>query len=143
MERTRILVLCGANSCRSQMTQGYLEHFAGATTEVFSAGLTASVVNPHAVVAMREDGIDISHHTSNHMDEYRHLEFDHVITVCDNTREVCPWFPANAVHHHHAFTDPTLVTGSEEAIAAAFRSTREEVKQYCRAFANTYLQSER
>lgn len=130
----RILVLCTANSCRSQIAHGYLQHFAGERAEVSSAGIQADGVHPSAIRTMMEDGFDISHHASNHLDEYRDVRFDHVITVCDNAREACPWFPIDAEHHHHSFVDPAKVTGTEEEIAAAFRTTRDEIKAYAEAF---------
>jgi arsenate reductase len=130
----RILVLCTANSCRSQIAHGYLDHFAGDRAEVFSAGIQADGVHPRAIQTRLDDGIDISHHTSNHLDEYRSVQFDHVITVCDNAREACPWFPSDAEHHHHSFADPAKVTGTEEEVMAAFRRVREEIKAYANAF---------
>jgi arsenate reductase (thioredoxin) len=130
----RILVLCTGNSCRSQMAEGYLRHFGGSKVEVWSAGIETHGVNPRAVAVMREDGIDISHHTSNHVDEYRAIAFDHVITVCDSARENCPWFPTTAVRHHRDFPDPAKVTGTEEEIMAAFREARDAIKDHCRRF---------
>ena len=96
----RILVLCTGNSCRSQIAHGYLQHFAGTRAEVYSAGVETHGVNPRAIAVMKEDGVDISHHTSNNVDEYRDIVFDHVITVCDNAKERCPWFPSNAQNFH-------------------------------------------
>lgn len=130
----RILVLCTGNSCRSQMAQGYLQHFAGSRAEVYSAGVETHGVNPRAIAVMKEDGIDISQHTSNNVDEYRDIVFDHVITVCDNAKERCPWFPTTAQKHHRNFTDPAKVTGTEEEIMDAFRTVRDEIKAYCKDF---------
>lgn len=130
----RILVLCTGNSCRSQMAHGYLQHFAGTRAEVFSAGVETHGVNPRAIAVMKEDGVDISHHTSNNVDEYRDVVFDHVITVCDNAKERCPWFPTTAQKHHHNFTDPAKVTGTEEEIMRAFRPVRDEIKAYSQDF---------
>lgn len=130
----RILVLCTGNSCRSQMAHGYLQRFAGNLAEVYSAGVEMHGVNPRAIAIMKEDGIDISHHTSNNVDEYRDLSFDHVITVCDNAKERCPWFPTTAQKHHHNFTDPAKVTGTEEEVMRAFRQVRDEIKAYCKDF---------
>jgi arsenate reductase len=81
----KILVLCTGNSCRSQMAEGYLRSFAKGKAEIFSAGIEAHGVNPLAVKIMKEDGIDISHQTSNHVDEYKNVDFDYVITVCGNS----------------------------------------------------------
>ncbi|MFI5188633.1 MAG: arsenate reductase ArsC, partial [Chitinophagales bacterium] len=80
----KILVLCTGNSCRSQIAEGYIRHFAGNKTEIYSAGIETHGVNPKAIETMKEDGIDISNHTSNNIDEYRDIDFDFVITVCDN-----------------------------------------------------------
>ncbi len=130
----RILVLCTGNSCRSQIAHGYLQHFAGTRAEVYSAGVETHGVNPRAIAVMKEDGVDISHHTSNNVDEYRDIVFDHVITVCDNAKERCPWFPSNAQRHHYNFTDPAKVTGNEAGIMAAFRRVRDEIKAYSQDF---------
>lgn len=89
----RILVLCTGNSCRSQIADGYLRHFAGDKAEVYSAGVETHGVNPRAIAIMKEDGLDISHHTSNNVNEYTNIPFDYVITVCDNAKERCPVFP--------------------------------------------------
>jgi arsenate reductase len=135
----RILVLCTANSCRSQMAHGYLQHFAGKQAEILSAGVRTDGVNPRAIAVMREDGIDISHHTSNKAAEYRDIPFDHVISVCDMARETCPVFPGHAVQHHHDFPDPAGVKGTEAEIMAAFRDVRKEIKTYCRDFVERHV----
>jgi arsenate reductase len=134
MNDKRILVLCTGNSCRSQIAEGYLQHFAGNKAQVYSAGVETHGVNPKAVATMQEDGIDISHQTSNHMDEYRHLDFDFVITVCDNARERCPYFPTKAKMFHHNFPDPAKATGTDEEVAEKFREVREQIKDYSRQF---------
>ncbi|MCX6198408.1 MAG: arsenate reductase ArsC [Bacteroidetes bacterium] len=126
-----ILVLCTGNSCRSQIAQAYLQKFCGDKAQVYSAGIETHGVNPRAIETMREDGIDISHHTSNHIDEYTHLVFHFIITVCDNAKENCPYFPGNAKRFHHNFTDPAKAKGSEEEIRNAFRKVREEIRAYC------------
>lgn len=134
----RILVLCTGNSCRSQMAHGYLQHFGGSAVIVHSAGVETHGVDLCAIAIMKEDGIDISHHTSNKVDAYRDLSFDHVITVCDNAKERCPWFPGSARKHHRNFTDPAKVTGTEAEIMAAFRRVRDEIKTYCKEFIAQY-----
>jgi arsenate reductase (thioredoxin) len=96
----KILVLCTGNSCRSQIAEGYLQHFAGDKASVYSAGIETHGVNPRAIATMKEDGIDISAHTSNNIDEYRAIDFDFVITVCDNAKERCPYFPTKAQLFH-------------------------------------------
>lgn len=130
----RILVLCTGNSCRSQLAEGYLRLYAGNKAEVYSAGVETHGVNPRAIRVMQEDGIDISGHTSNHIDEYKDIQFDFVITVCDNARERCPFFPGNAIKFHHNFPDPAKASGTEEEIMDQFRSVRNSVKDYCRQF---------
>jgi arsenate reductase len=130
----RILILCTGNSCRSQIAEGYLKHFSGENTEVFSAGIETHGVNPRAISIMKEDGIDISDHTSNKIEEYHHIKFDYVITVCDKARENCPFFPSKAKAFHHNFADPAKATGTEEEIMKKFREVRNEIKEYCRNF---------
>ena len=135
----RILVLCTGNSCRSQIADGYLRHFAGSNAEVYSAGVETHGVNPRAIAIMKEDGIDISNHTSNNVNEYTNIPFDFVITVCDNAKERCPVFPTTAQKFHHNFPDPAKATGTEEEIMQAFRSVREEIKAYCKEFVEQHV----
>lgn len=135
----RILVLCTGNSCRSQIAEGYLRYFGKDKAEVYSAGVETHGVNPRAISIMKEDGIDISHHTSNNIEEYRNLDFDYVITVCDNAKERCPFFPSDAKKFHHNFPDPAKATGSEEEIMGEFRKVRDMIKKYCRQFIEEYL----
>lgn len=134
--KTKILVLCTGNSCRSQIAQGYLQFFSGEKAEVYSAGTEIHGVNPKAVEIMKEDGIDISYHTSNHLDEYQNIDFDFVITVCDNAKESCPFFPSKAKKIHQNFQDPAKAIGTEDEILAQFRKVREEIKMYCKYFIN-------
>jgi arsenate reductase len=135
----KILVLCTGNSCRSQIAEGYLRHFAGDKATVYSAGVETHGVNPRAVQTMQEDGIDISKHTSNNVNEYREIEFDYVITVCDNAKERCPFFPSKAQQFHYNFPDPAKATGTEEEIRQQFRDVREMIKSYSRQFVNENL----
>jgi len=137
-EKIKILVLCTGNSCRSQMAEGYLQHFAGDRAEVYSAGIEVHGLNPLAVKVMQEDGIDISHHTSNHVDEYRDVVFDYVITVCDHAREHCPYFPARVKILHHSFSDPARAQGDEQAVIQQFRHVRDQIKSFCLAFVKQY-----
>jgi arsenate reductase (thioredoxin) len=130
----KILILCTGNSCRSQIAEGYLRYFAGTKAEIFSAGVETHGVNPRAIATMAEDGIDISHHTSNNMDEYREMDFDFVITVCDNARERCPYFPNTAQKFHHNFPDPAKAVGTEAEIVAQFRAVRAQIKAYSESF---------
>ena len=130
----RILVLCTGNSCRSQIAEGYLKHLAGDKAEIYSAGIETHGVNPKAVEIMKEDGIDISHQASNNVNEYRNINFDFVITVCDNAKENCPVFPSTAKKFHQNFIDPAKATGTQEEIKEAFRKVRDEIKNYCKKF---------
>ncbi len=126
-----ILVLCTGNSCRSQMAHGYLEDFLHGADNVYSAGIETHGLNPGAVAIMKEDGIDISHHTSNLIDEYEGIEWDYIITVCDHAKENCPFIPSkNALRIHHNFSDPSKVSGTKEQIHEAFQETREEIKAF-------------
>lgn len=131
----KVLILCTGNSCRSQMAHGYLQKFAGEKAEIYSAGVEIHGVNPRAVAVMKEDGVDISSHTSNRLDEYRNIDFDFVITVCDNVREHCPYFPADIRKLHQSFPDPARAQGSEDEIMQEFRLVRDQIKDYCGRFA--------
>jgi arsenate reductase len=134
MDTKKILVLCTGNSCRSQIAEGYLKHFAGNKAEVYSAGVETHGVNPRAVATMLEDGVDISGHTSNAVYEYQSIDFDYVITVCDNAKERCPFFPGRAKKFHYNFPDPAKATGTEDEIKEQFRRVRGQIKDYCRQF---------
>lgn len=129
--KKNILVLCTGNSCRSQLAEGYLRHFYGEKATVYSAGVETHGVNPRAIATMKEDGIDISMHTSNHVDEYLHIPFDLILTVCDHASERCPIFPSSSQRIHHNFPDPAKATGNEQAIQEAFASVREQIKRFC------------
>lgn len=135
-----ILVLCTGNSCRSQMAEGYLRKFAGPKAHIYSAGIETHGVNPKAVETMLEDGVDISKHTSNHIEEYMHIPFDMILTVCDNAKENCPYFPGNAKRVHCNFPDPAKATGSNEEIKESFRNTRNLIKEYCKTFVSDHFQ---
>ena len=135
----RILVLCTGNSCRSQIAEGYLKHFAGDKAEVYSAGIETHGVNPKAIQIMKEDNIDISRHTSNNVNEYKNIDFDYVITVCDNAKERCPYFPSKAKMFHHNFPDPAKATGTQEQVMQQFREVRDMIKEYSKAFVSANL----
>lgn len=135
----KILVLCTGNSCRSQMAEGYLKKFSNNRAEVYSAGIETHGVNPKAIEVMKEDGIDISHNTSNNINEYMHLDFDFVITVCDNAKENCPVFPSKAKKFHYNFPDPAKATGTKDEIMQQFRIVRDMIKEYCKNFIAEHL----
>lgn len=134
-----ILVLCTGNSCRSQIAEGYLRYFAGHRANIYSAGIQTHGVNPKAIWVMAEDGVDISGHTSNHVDEYAAIDFDWVITVCDHARESCPIIPSKAQKLNHNFPDPAKATGTEEEILNEFRTVQNQIKEYCRNFVEKNL----
>ncbi len=135
----KILVLCTGNSCRSQIAEGYLRFFAKDNAQIYSAGIETHGVNPRAIATMKEDGINISNHTSNNVDEYGNIDFDFVITVCDNANEQCPVFLTKAKKFHHNFPDPAKAKGTEEEIAEEFRKVREMIKEYCDNFVKENL----
>ena len=135
----KVLVLCTGNSCRSQIAEAYLRYFAGEKAAIYSAGVETHGVNPIAISTMKEDGIDISQHTSNNIDEYVNIDFDFVITVCDNAKERCPFFPTKAKKFHQNFPDPAKATGTEEAILEQFREVRQMIKRYSQQFASDNL----
>ncbi len=137
--KKNILVLCTGNSCRSQIADGYLTFFAKDKATVYSAGVETHGVNPRAIMTMQEDGIDISANTSNNVEEYRNINFDFVITVCDNAKERCPYFPSKAIRLHHNFPDPAKTTGAEEEIIEQFRVVRQQIKTYCKDFVEKFL----
>jgi arsenate reductase len=116
------------------MAEGYLRYFAKGHFDIYSAGIETHGLNPRAVTVMQEDGIDISGHTSDLISKYQNIDFDYVITVCDQARTHCPQFAAKVKMIHHSFTDPAKVQGTEDEIMNAFRTTREQIKIYCRDF---------
>lgn len=124
------------------MAKGWMEYF---DTEnrlnVYSAGIEKHGVNPNAIHVMKESDVDITHHTSNHIDEYQDKSFDYIITVCDHARENCPWFPSNAERLHQSFADPAQATGSEEEILEEFRRVRDEIKTFAQNFVNALHKS--
>lgn len=135
----KILVLCTGNSCRSQIAHGYLNHFLKGIAEIYSAGVEIHGVNPKAIATMKADGIDISKHTSNNVLEYQSINFDYVISVCDNAKERCPYFPADAQKFHYNFPDPAKAIGTEIEIMKEFENVREMIKKYCLSFVNDQL----
>lgn len=131
---TRVLILCTANSARSQMAEGLLRELGGEKVEVFSAGSEPWRVNPYAIEAMKQRGIDISGHRSKSLQEFIQQPFDYVITVCDNAAESCPMFPGKAERIHWSFPDPAAVTGSDDEILASFARVRDGLEAKFRDF---------
>ncbi len=128
MNKQRVLILCTGNSARSQMAEGVLRDLAGDRFEVFSAGTRPGGLNPHAVAAMREVGIDISSHRSKSVDEFGGQQFDYVITVCDNAREFCPIFPGSGQRLHQSFEDPAVAP--EGRHPEMFRKVRDQIMDW-------------
>jgi arsenate reductase (thioredoxin) len=126
--KERVLILCTGNSARSQMAEGLLREMAGERMVVYSAGSKPSVVNPLAIQAMRERGIDISRHGSKHLGEYLAQPFDYVITVCDSAAETCPAFPGPARRIDWSFPDPAAAQGSEAERMEVFRKVRDDIE---------------
>ncbi len=137
--KKNVLVLCTGNSCRSQIADGYLKTFAPEGVNIYSSGVETHGVNPKAIDTMQKDGIDISANTSNNVNEYSNVDFDYIITVCDNAKERCPYFPSNAVRFHKNFPDPAKAEGNDEEITAEFDRVRDLVKGYCKEFCSAYL----
>lgn len=133
----KILILCTGNSCRSQMSHGFLQSF-DKNIQVFSAGTNpAKQVNPTAVKVMREAGVDISHHTPTHVDQYLNDTWDYVITVCGDADEKCPTFSGKVKNRIHiGFDDPTHATGTDEFIISEFHRVRDEIKAAFTKFYN-------
>ena len=123
-----VLILCTGNSCRSHMAEGILREVAGDVLNVQSAGSDpAGHVHPLAIRAMGEIGIDISSHTSKHMNEFLSCEVETVITVCDNADQACPTFPGQANRYHWPFPDPVKAEGTQEEIRKAFKQVRDDI----------------
>jgi arsenate reductase len=136
---SEILVLCTGNSCRSQIAEAYLRFFSEDKAIICSAGIETHGVNPRAIKIMQEDGIDISWHTSKNVNEFQMMEFDYVITVCDNANESCPIFPGKAKKFHCNFSDPAKAMGTEDEIIGEFRKVRNQIKDYCLRFVKDNL----
>ena len=134
----KVLILCTGNSCRSQMAEGLLSFFSP-KTNVYSAGTKPEKVNPFAIKAMAEMGIDISKNTSNHADEYANIDFDYVFTVCDNAKEICPIYPNAKQMIHHSFTDPADATGTEDEQLKVYIQVRNQLRDYFKTFAKNKL----
>ena len=137
MENINILVICTGNSCRSQIAEGYLRYFSKQlkiNTNVYSAGIRAEGINKKVIEIMSQDGIDISNHTSNTLEEYTNTEISHVITVCDHANESCPVYLKRVNLTHKNFTDPSKFIGNEFEIQNAFEKCREEINSFTLSF---------
>ncbi len=126
----KILFLCPHNSARSQITEGFLQSLDQNRYEAHSAGTYPSNINPYAIKVMKVVGIDISQQHSKNVNQFAGMEFDYVFTLCDQARQVCPFFAGAKEYFHKSFEDPTQFQGSEEEILAAFRHLRDEIKDW-------------
>lgn len=135
-KKPAVLILCTGNSCRSHLAEGVLRHAAGDLLDVLSAGSRpAGYVHPLATEVMREIGIDLSGHTSKHLQEFTTREIETVITVCGNADQACPVFPGQVNRHHWPFDDPAHATGTDEEKKAVFRHVRDEIRAVFGAYA--------
>ncbi len=133
----KILILCTGNSARSQMAEGLLKHITQNRYDVYSAGIKPSLVRKEAIKVLAEIGIDISKNRSKSFNEFANIEIDYVLTVCDNAKETCPYFPAKTKVIHHSFDDPPAIDEADEATTLSiFRRVRDEIKTY---FENKFL----
>jgi len=123
-----VLFICTHNAARSQMAEGLLRALYGDLYEVYSAGTEPGRVNPHAIKAMAEIGIDISDQVSKNLTKFLYQKFDYVVTVCDHAKEACPYFAGGKNILHQSFEDPSALTGTEDEIMAGFRRIRDEIK---------------
>jgi arsenate reductase (thioredoxin) len=132
-DKIRILYLCTGNACRSQMAEGWTRHLKGESIQAYSGGVDPHGVDPRAVRAMSEAGVDISSQTSKHVDTLEHIDFDYVVTLCDNARQACPVFPARTGVVHAGFDDPPeLAAGAatEEETMDCYRRVRDEIRRF-------------
>lgn len=129
-EKKRVLFICTHNAARSQMAEGLIRTFHGYIYEAFSAGTEPGRVSPYAIRVMAEIGIDIGAHRSKGLQEFLDQKFDYVITVCDQAKESCPYFPGGKKILHQSFEDPSALTGTEEEIMAGFRRIRDEIRNW-------------
>lgn len=135
INKTKVLFICTHNSARSQMAEGIMNTLYSGEFEAYSAGTEPSAVNPYAIQVMSEINIDISAHRSKSLDEFMGQTFDYVVTVCDNARESCPFFPGGKILHQ-SFRDPAAAQGDKEEILAVFRAVRDEIALWLKSFVN-------
>ena len=131
---TKILFLCTGNACRSQMAEGWARQLKSDVIDAYSAGLCPAGVSSRAAEVMSEAGVDISQQSSKHIDDVLMIDFDYVITLCDNVRELCPEFPGRTRYMiYELFEDPSFVIGTQEEIMSAFRKTRDLIRAFVEA----------
>jgi len=135
MAKLKVLFLCTGNSCRSQMAEGFARALKGDVIDAYSAGVEPHGMNPLAVKAMAEAGVDLSAQRSKHIDELKHVPFDYVVTVCDHANETCPTFPGKVKRIHVGFDDPPRLAKSaktEDEAMTHYRRVRDEIEQFIR-----------
>lgn len=136
-DKIKILFLCTGNSCRSQMAEAWARTLKKDSIQAYSAGIEAHGLDPHAVRVMAEAGVDMADQQSTHLDEFRDIDFDLVVTVCDHANETCPWFPSKAGKVHRGFDDPPKLAaslarkgGDAQAQLDCYRRVRDEIRDY-------------
>ncbi|HPP49729.1 MAG TPA: arsenate reductase ArsC [Spirochaetota bacterium] len=132
-QKIKILFLCTGNSCRSQMAEGFANALRGDIIEAYSAGIEPKSLDQNAVIVMREGGVDISHHTSKHVNDLKDKQFDYVITVCGHANENCPVFPGKTKILHRGFEDPPQLAKEAKAPEEAlqhYRRVRNQIKEF-------------
>ena len=132
-EKIKVLFLCTGNSCRSQMAEGWARHLKGNIIDAYSAGIRPIGVSSRAIKVMAEAGVNISSQISQHLDEFSEIDFDYVITLCDNAAKNCPVFTGESNVLHRPFEDPYFATGSEEEVMGTFRKVRNEIRKFVEA----------
>jgi arsenate reductase len=130
MDKKKVLFICTHNSARSQMAEGIVNHYWGDRLRAFSAGTKPSKVHQSAITVTEEIGIDLSHHRSKSIDEFKNERFDIVVTVCDHAKETCPFFPQALRTIHKGFEDPARAEGTQEEILSTFREVRDRIKEW-------------
>lgn len=137
--KPKVLILCTGNSCRSHLAEGFLRQAADDLFEVHSAGSKpAGHVHAKAIEVMKEIGIDISQHSSKHMNEFLDKRISTVITVCGNADQACPMFPGQVKRYHWGFEDPAHAKGTDDEVLAVFRKIRDQIKLVFEAYAAGY-----
>jgi len=149
-EKLKVLFLCTGNSCRSQMAEGWTRHLKGDVIEAYSAGIQTHGLNPNAVKVMAEAGVDISGHKSSHIEEFKNLNLDVVVTVCDHAHESCPLFPGNCKVVHVGFEDPPTMAkelaeqgASEHEQLQCYRAVRDKIKAFVETLPGSITQKRR
>ena len=141
-DKIKVLFLCTGNACRSQMAEGWARHLKSEVIEACSAGVWPVGVSSRAIQVMAEAGVDISSQTSDHVDDFLAIDFDYVITLCDNAREQCPVFGGKARLIHKAFDDPAFVVGGTDEIMSAFRQARDRIRQFVETLPESFADYE-